>query len=269
MSKKLVGAVTLCMLGAAWAVTPALAQDAAKPATASEAGKDTRPSGAVPQMHDDGDVKRMERRANGEARMPVGEDTADLEAALPGPPRDRRWMDAGRGRPDLSPEMIDRLMEVVRDLDADRAAKLEELRTSDPKQFSVVVARSGRHLLGLSMLKDRDPELYSIRIDELRKGQEISRIAQEIRAARDTCSDEELERLTTMLRNRIREQTDLNFRARGRELILLEQHIKTTREKLVEDINNRNDAIEKRLTELLADHEEHEHDAFAADRASD
>lgn len=271
--KIIVPAVVSCVLCAGWLAAPSFAQDEPKPAPAGEATTNARPAADVPPppMHPDGDPKRLERRPTADGRMPVQENTAELEAGLPGPRDGRRWMDGGpgRGRPELSPELVDRLMEVVRDLDADRAAKLEALRSSNPKEFGQTIARSGRHLLGLSMLKDRDPELYSLRIDELRKGQEINRIAQEIRAARDTCSDAELERLTTMLRSRIREQTELNFRARGRELVLLENHLRTTREKLQEDIQRRDEAIDERLEELLAAPDDPESDAFAVDRSAD
>lgn len=179
-------------------------------------------------------------------------DVKPADDKAPGPPEAPRAADDDRapGR-EFTPEQIDRLMQVVRDLDPDRAAKLETLRDHDPDRFAFVLSRTGRHLLGLSLLKDRDPELYGLKLAELRMGQQVNRIAQEIHAARETCSEEELGRLQTMLRERIREQSDLNFKARAREIILLDDHLKNMRERLVSDITNRDALVEERLQELL------------------
>jgi len=282
----------LCGVGAAWLPTASDARSPQDSPSGTSKQEDQKPAGdtPVPQQGSDApaaapatqgqgktptrlhaDPRLMNRRpVKDQPAVPGAGDVEELEAGLPGPPPDgRRWMEGGfgRGRSDLNPEMIERLLEVVRDLDADRAVRLEALRSSDPHRFSQVLSRSGRHLLGLSLLKDRDPDLYEMKLAELRVGQQINRIAQEIRAARDTCSEEELERLTTMLRDRLREQSDHNFRARAREIVLLENHLKTTREKLVEDITRSRETIEERLAELL--HTPHEHDEPTETLAAD
>jgi hypothetical protein len=258
--------------GAAWLpVAPQQSKTASEPAHAeandvtSGEAKPDGPKVAPERM--ESEPRFLQRSPRAGSRLSLDEDGD----ALSGDRDVRRWNEPGigRGARDFSPEQIERLMQVVRDLDADRAARLEELRKSDPQRFAFALSRSGRHLLGLSLLKDRDPGLYELKLAELRLGQQVNRIAQEIHAARETCSEGELDRLENMLRGRLREQSELNYRARGREIILLEDHLKSMREKLVNDITHRDELIEERLAELLRapSEDDAEAETFAVDDA--
>ena len=242
--------------GAAWLPFAAVAQE--QPATTEKEQAPAEESSSAAAAQDE--TERLDDDERPLSRQPRGASVdEEIDAGLP---ELRRLSEplSGRAGREFSPEQIERVMQVVRDLDADRAARLEKLRQSDPQLFAKVLTRGGRHLLGLSILKDRDAMLYDLKLSELRIGQQVNRIAQEIHAARETCSEEELERLENMLRERIREQSDVNFRARAREIVLLEDHLKSTREKLVHDITHRDDMVEERLHDLLRSSGEHAHD---------
>lgn len=246
--------------GAAWSSAAPQNAPTSEPPKANS--KEATPAAQnTPPEAQDGSEREDESQRRPRVKPRLGDRlTLDdgVDAAMAGPipggrPDLRRGLDRGfgRGDRDFTPEQVERVMQVVRDLDPDRAVRLEELRTSEPERFTMGLARAGRHLLGLSLLKDRDPDLYELKIAELRLSQQINRIAQEILAARETCSEGELERLESMLRERLRELSQLNFRVRGREIIMLEEHLKSTREKLVDDITHSEERIEQRMAELL------------------
>lgn len=273
----MIGCVLLLGAGVAW--LPA-AQE--KPAgDGPNANGETAPASTGNQASSQ---EQLEREAEAPHRMQSHPRERGRAAAEPangmgldhpqqGRPELGRWSDRhfGRDAREFSKDQVERVMQVVRDLDPDRAARLEQLRKNDPERFAVGLARAGRHLLGLSLLRDREPELYELKLDELRLSQQTNRIAQEILAARETCSEGELERLESMLRDRIREQLELNYQARAREIIMLERHLVTMRDELREDIKHREDQIESRMTDLLyrtPDGDAADAESFAADNGT-
>ncbi len=173
--------------------------------------------------------------------------TQDRAAAAPmtRDPRDRR----ARA---LDPQMIERCLEVARDVDPDRAAALERLRaTQSPEAFAAALADK-QFLLGLASLKNEDPGLYRIRIEELRLDATIDRMVGELIEARRTSNPAATD-LQERLHELVKQKVGFSLAARGRYLLRLNDHVKTLRDELSRDADPANfqPAVERRFKELL------------------
>lgn len=153
-----------------------------------------------------------------------------------GKPEPRRG-DASRGRPDMpmSPEMVDRIIEVARDVSPDLARQIEERRNASPEEMTQAVRQSARRLVSLAVLKQRNPELYAIRVEDLRLQLELRALGEQYRAAVEAKDDARAKSLDAQIAAKARAQFDVDVRARAQELVALDQQVKTMREELVQE----------------------------------
>ena len=106
-------------------------------------------------------------------------------AAAEAPPELRRFRDlVDEPVRKLSPQLIKRCLEVVRDLDPQLAPRLEAIVERDPETFERIVSRGGRRWVGLAQLKASNPELYELKVEELKADREVTRLAAELRELR-------------------------------------------------------------------------------------
>ncbi len=152
----------------------------------------------------------------------------------------------------LSTTMIERCMDVAREVDPDLAARLETIRRDRSEQdFRRAMGRA-RHLVGLARLKEENPQLYGVKVAELQLQAQVDRVMDQLIAARRAASpsvagfEEELKRLVT-------QQVGYSLVARGMYLRRLIEHVKALREELDRDIQPANfgPAVQRRLQELL------------------
>ena len=69
---------------------------------------------------------------------------------------------------------VTKVIAVAKDVSPEWAAQLSVLHEEDPDALLSNIRRSGRRLLGLAMLRDRDPGLYTVRVGELRCKRELA-----------------------------------------------------------------------------------------------
>ena len=150
----------------------------------------------------------------------------------------------------LSPQLIERCLEVAREVDPQLAETLTDLRKRSPGREFERAIRDARHLISLARLKEEDPTLYGIKVQELRLDARIEVLAAEARQARaaDSAGAEKLE---DELRGLVREQAALSIATRGMALRRLRDHLKTLQDQLNADSANFEQTVDRRLEELL------------------
>ena len=143
-----------------------------------------------------------------------------------------RWRNGRGAQPTLTPELMTACIEVAREIDRDMAAQLSALRTEDPAAFERVLRQSGRRLVAMAQLKQRDPHLYAMKIGEMIQEAQVTRVAGQLRAAYASGSEGEISVLEENLRTLIRVQLAMSIKARAEYLCRLEEHVEQVRHEI-------------------------------------
>jgi hypothetical protein len=186
-------------------------------------------------------------------------DAIGLGPGTPEPPGEaaRRRLGKGvgparqRGR-DLSPKLVAQCLEVAQEVDpvlADRLAALR--RQSDDRAFARAI-RNARHLVGLAGLKERHPQLYEVKVQELRLDAQVTAVLAELAEAR-RASSAAADELEAELRELVRHQVAYSITARGMYLLRLQENIKSLRDQLAHDSANFENTVDRRMRRLLED----------------
>lgn len=126
-----------------------------------------------------------------------------------------RWgggQDRGRGEPappELTSEMIETVMEVLRDKLPEVHRRLEEARERRPERFEHAIARIAPVVMEYLDLRDRDPRLADTIIEEFRIEQRLRELSHRYRQEKGTA--ETRSELETEIASLVREQIDLRF----------------------------------------------------------
>ncbi len=170
---------------------------------------------------------------------------------------DVRALNARRDIHRLSPEDIQRCLEVAQEVDPQLAQRLEDLRRESPGPAFERAIAGARYLRALANLKQRDPKLYDVKIKELQTDASIDELLQEIRESRRTGSAS-IEGLEARLYGLVRIQVAYSIAARGLALRRLNERVqaamlrqKKVTDKLDQDAENFEKTVQHRLRELL------------------
>jgi hypothetical protein len=170
--------------------------------------------------------------------------------ALPGRP----WGEMGRrGRKrgqTLSPELIEQCLVVAREVEPDLADRLQELRRNSPGPAFERSLRHARHLVGLARLKERNPQLYELKVQELRLDAQVNSLVEQLWAARQASSAAAPE-LEVRLRELVRQQVAISITARGMYLLRLKENMKLLRDRLEHDAANFAQTVDQRMQRLI------------------
>ena len=147
-------------------------------------------------------------------------------------------MRSGRRARNPTPEDIDRFIQVVGALNPEWKASLETLRETDPEQFQKSLS-SSRRLWQLVELQERNPNLYKLRLSELKNGEQLKSLGHAYRKAKEAGNDEEAERILGELQALALVQVDLQVRVRGEELAAMADAIERLRQKMMRDLEQR------------------------------
>ncbi len=150
---------------------------------------------------------------------------------------EQRRTDGMRWRPDgpMPQEMIDRVIAVARDVSPDLAKQLEEKRNVAPDDMSQAMRQSARRLVALAVLKDRNPGLYAIRVEDVRLQLELRTLGEAYRAAQAAGDATKAKALETQIAAKVKAQVDVDLRARAQELVALDEQMQAMREDLVQE----------------------------------
>lgn len=154
----------------------------------------------------------------------------------------------------LSPEQIDAIVDVASEVFPDGGSRLREMRERDPAALEGVLGRQARRLFALAMLRQRNPELYTLKVEELRNQMELRTLA----AQREELSEEDesgaasRRRIEARIRAIAERQVDLGLRVRGLELAAMDEAINRMRAELAEDARERDAAIAEMVDLVLS-----------------
>lgn len=149
----------------------------------------------------------------------------------------------------LSPEMIQRCLEVAHDVDPALAEDLEELRQTRGEPAFGQSIRRARHLVGLARLKERNPQLYDVKVQELKVDAKVTRTLEALQLARR--EGRSVGHLEHELHELVREQVSLSIASRGMYLQTLQEHVKGMQERLEKEATSFHKTVEARYAELL------------------
>jgi hypothetical protein len=170
------------------------------------------------------------------------------------------------GRRPISPEQIDALIEAASEVVPEWGERLRTLRRENPEGLDRAIAANGRRLVALSMLRQRNPELYRMKVEELRNQMELRRLGTELRAAVQAGRGEDAEAIRRSVRALAERQVDFGLRIRAEELAAMDAALRKMREELEQEAVRRQQSIAELVAAVEAGEELPEGDEAAVDR---
>ena len=147
---------------------------------------------------------------------------------------------------------VKKVIAVATDVSPEWGAQLEILQKDDPDQLMTNIRSSGHRLLGLVMLRERDPGLYEVRVGELRCKRELADVGQEYREALRDGRTDDAAALSEAVRALVKQSLDFEMRARAMELAALDKAVRELKAQLEEEVATRNERLEQRFQEVIA-----------------
>lgn len=209
---------------------------------AAEIEPDVRPAGLSGARHVQQDPPGRQRGPAG--RRPARDLSPDIDAPPNGPPNGPG--SDGRVR-SLSSAQLDEALRIIAELYPERAERYEQLRQRNPEGFERALSQHARGIVGLVWIKERRPELFELKFEELRLERQVTQFAQQLARA----SSSEREAVLASIRDVVSKQVNLSLRVRAMELLMLESHFQSMREQLQRDSANREQTIASRVQKIL------------------
>jgi hypothetical protein len=184
--------------------------------------------------------------ANADAEVAV-----DVAADVGGNTGSDRGPQAGTGQGRaLGPEQMDRIIAVARDLSPELAARLEDARTRDADSFRAALGSQAKRLGSLAVLRERRPELYAIRVQELKLESQVLALGERLHSAVDAGRADESARLEAELRPLTLTFVDSNLRSRAVELASIDAMTRELRLDLSRDALMRTETVQRWIDAL-------------------
>lgn len=152
-----------------------------------------------------------------------------------------------RGEGPMSPEMVERVMAVARDVSPELAERLENARQASPEDMGRAMRQGARRLVALAIVKERNPGLYAIRVEELRLQLELQRLGEEFRAATEAGDAARASALEAQIAGKARAQVDLDLKARAQELVALDEQVRVLRDELADEQRRTEERVAERI----------------------
>ncbi len=153
---------------------------------------------------------------------------------------------------ELTPDMIEKCLDVAREVKPKLAARLERLRRdSSETQFEQAMRRNAWHLLNLVRLRERNPGLYDLKMRELQTGEQIQRVTAQLREALNVGSTGQAQLLETELHALVQLQASQSIEARGRYLLRIQEHAEALKQQIDAEGASFSQTVEQRFQEIL------------------
>jgi hypothetical protein len=153
-----------------------------------------------------------------------------------------------RNRP-IDAKMVEHIMAVAKEIDPDLCAQLSAMCDKDPEAFEKIIRRQGRRLGSLIRLREEDPDLFEVKVTELKTDAEIYHVAESIR----TLDPEDPNTIAKIaeLEGLVRVKTAISIRAQMLSIERLERHIDALRVRLEDTSLRFDEIVDERLNQLL------------------
>lgn len=163
------------------------------------------------------------------------------------PPVDGRG--PGADRP-MTQNMIEHVMAVAKEVDPELAEQLSSICEKDPDAFEKIVRRQGRRMGSFIRLRDSDPELFEVKVAELKTDAEIFHLADELRGK--DVNDSSIQGHLANLRGLVRAKMGLSIRVQSLYIERLEHHLEGLRGRLEDTTIRFDEIVEERVNHLLS-----------------
>lgn len=154
----------------------------------------------------------------------------------------------GTERP-MTADTIEHVMAVAKEIDPELAEQLASMCEKDPDAFEKIIRRQGRRMGSFIRLRDSDPELFEVKVTELKTDAEIFHLAGELRGK--DVDDPSIQGHLVNLRGLVRVKTGLSIRVQSLYVERLERHLRGLRERLEDTSARFDEIVEERVEQLL------------------
>ena len=149
----------------------------------------------------------------------------------------------------MPPNMVEHVMAVAKEIDPELADQLSTMCENDPEAFQRIIRKQGRRLGSLIRLREEDPELFEVKVTELKTDAEIYHKAESLRGCE--LGTPESQAKIAELRGLIRAKTALTIRAQSLYISRLEKHLAACRAKLEDTTARFDEIVDTRVNELI------------------
>lgn len=154
----------------------------------------------------------------------------------------------GRDR-QITANMVEHMMEVANEIDPELAGQLASLCEKDPEALHKIMRRQGHRLGSLIRLRESDPELFELKVIELKTDAEIFHLAESMKG--QDPSNPTTQAQIAQLKGLIRARTEIAIQAQTLFIERLEQHLAGLRNRLDDTAQRFDEIVEERLDQLL------------------
>ena len=159
----------------------------------------------------------------------------------------------GVDRP-IPAQMLGHVMAVATEIDPELASQLSSICSADPAAFEQIIRRQGRRFGSLVRLRESDPELFEVKVAELKTDAEIYFVTEGLKGS--NVSDPAIQAQLMQLRGLIRAKTALSIRAQTLYIERLERHLDGLRTRLQETTSRFDEIVDERVEILLQENSE-------------
>lgn len=152
----------------------------------------------------------------------------------------------------LSPDELEQAIAVIRQIRPDLAQRLEQMQQEDPESVQAAIKREFPRLRHFLELQRVDPELFELRVQDVKLAYRSHQLATDLRAAQDQAQadPQQAQSLRQQLETAVREHFEIRQRIREHELTRLERQIELLRAQLQARSQTRDELIAQRIGEL-------------------
>ena len=154
----------------------------------------------------------------------------------------------------LPSAFVDQCIEVAEQIDPAWAERLRQTCGDDPEALEQALQRYGGRISALVELREVDPTLYELKLQEIRNEMQVQRVLNDLRASvhKEGGSSKSVEALNSQLRGLVYMQVVLNHKVRELYLQRLRAHITELEASIADDQANFGSVVEQQYQDLLA-----------------
>lgn len=181
---------------------------------------------------------------------PVTSDAAQPAATMPSTNQQSNQWAAPL---EMDQEMMLQCVGVANDIDPELGDQLASKRQKNPEEFSQQLQQDhvGRRLWAMVQLKQRDPDLYKLKISEITQQLHINRVTAQLQQAMLGDDAGKTKALREQLRNLLQIQFAMSLKARAEYLCRIEEQVMALREEIDHDAAHFHQIVEARMKQLV------------------
>lgn len=151
----------------------------------------------------------------------------------------------------LSPEQLKEALSILHEIDPAKAQRIEAWLKTNPDAAKGVVLPAMPKLMQMGFLKRHNPEMYQLRLSDMKLTNETEELARQYRQASEA-KDPKAAVLQKQMKDKLAEHFTLRQKIQEAELAALEKRIAELRELIAARKSSQEQLIQDRFDELIA-----------------